>query len=53
MTPSARGLILGTIAVTALACSAGGIAWEETVDEAMRRSALDGRPVLLYFTYHG
>ena len=34
------------------ACS-GTIRWEDSIEEAMTLSARDGRPVMLYFTFHG
>ncbi|GEM_PF-2106946 len=53
MCKTSRTLALGAIALTALACSAREIVWEESVEAAMSRSQRDSRPVLLYFTYHG
>ena len=44
------------ILLIAVACTAGGsagIRWEDTIEEALARSERDGKPVLLYFTFHG
>jgi hypothetical protein len=48
-----RTLLLGTIALTALSCAARGIVWQESIEDALGLSARTGKPVLVYFTYHG
>jgi len=38
------------------ACAIGGtseITWEDSIEEALALSERDGKPVLLYFTFHG
>jgi hypothetical protein len=34
------------------ACS-GSIKWEDSIEEALALSERDGKPVMLYFTFHG
>jgi len=40
------------ILLVVTACSSG-IPWQDTIDEALALSEQDGRPVILYFTFHG
>ena len=38
------------------ACAIGGtseITWEDSIEEALALSERDGKPVMLYFTFHG
>ena len=30
-----------------------GIRWEDSIEEALALSGRDGKPVMLYFTFHG
>jgi hypothetical protein len=50
-----RGLPMATALLILLICAAcsGTIRWEDSIEAALTRSERDGRPVMLYFTYHG
>ena len=62
-----RGLPLApavVILLIATACAGGltgeggrgrasAIRWEDTIEEALALSERDGKPVMLYFTFHG
>ena len=40
------------ILLIASACT-NSITWEDSIEEALALSARDGKPVMLYFTFHG
>ncbi len=40
------------ILLIATACTRS-ITWEDTIEDALALSDRDGKPVLLYFTFHG
>ncbi len=52
MRQTATTAMVALLAISAAACTSS-IKWVVSIEEALGLSSRDGKPVMLYFTFHG